>query len=82
MKSIVKLLKQFIREEVWRAVSRSAGLVGGMNIGKHSGETTTPIPYLGSDEDEEEKEESNESGRNEYEHINGQRRQNGNGRPR
>ena len=82
MSVTMKLLKQFIHEEVWRAVNRSAGLVGGMNIGKYSGETTIPVPHLGSDEDEEKTEENNEPGRNEYQHISRQRRQNGNEWPR
>lgn len=82
MSLTMKLLRQFISEEVWRAVSRSAGLVGGMNIGKYSGETVTPVPHLGSDEDEEEETEKNSEPRGNEQHITRQRRQNGNEWPR
>lgn len=69
-------LKDFIKEEVWRNVSRSAGLVGGMNIGKHSGETVNPVPNLGTIERDEEKEEQGNR------RVARERRQDGDGRPR
>lgn len=54
-------LIEFIREEVWRAVSRSAGLVGGMNIGKYSGEMVSPPFDLGSIEDDDNNKESEQT---------------------
>lgn len=68
-------LIQFIHEELDRLVRRSAGFIGGMNIGKASGEEVFAPPGLGTEETEDK--ETNES-----EFGNGQRRQNGNERNR
>lgn len=68
-------LIQFIREELDRLVRRSAGFVGGMNIGKVSGEEVFAPPGLGPEETEDKE-------TNEPQLGNGQRRQNGNERNR
>jgi hypothetical protein len=48
-----KSLRLFIREEVWRTVSRTAGLVGGADLGgiARSGKPQWPLSS-GPDEDE------------------------------
>jgi hypothetical protein len=54
---MLKVLKQFIKEEVERNMRWTAGIFGGGNIGKSRKGTVVPPPGLG--EDPEETEEQN-----------------------
>ena len=67
MQNKKSILRSFIREEVWRTVSRTAGLVGGADLGGVA-RSGRPMWSLGTEPDEdEEPSEPYEAGEPEYE---------------
>lgn len=67
MRKRENVLRSFIREEVWRTVSRTAGLVGGADLGGVA-RSGRPMWSLGTEPDEdEEPSEPYEVGEPEYE---------------